>query len=168
MQIAQSYEGVREHGKNKGQEVNRFIKAGSGTPGQAWCCYFGYFCVDSASKELKIKNPLFKTGSCSLLLIKSNNIYSKVNVITVAGNIYKPKVLPGDNLIFKTGTFKPTDIKKRWSGHFAISIKQLTNDLVLTIEGNTNKAGSREGDGVYSKTRNLYTKNFPCVAIIRI
>lgn len=35
--------------------------------------------------------------------------------------------------------------------------EKLSNGVMITIEGNTNKMGSREGDGVYKKRRYLRT-----------
>jgi len=35
------------------------------------------------------------------------------------------------------------------------SLMQNIPDKVVTIEGNTNNAGSREGDGLYNKVRNI-------------
>jgi hypothetical protein len=35
--------------------------------------------------------------------------------------------------------------------------EKLSNGVMITIEGNTNEMGSREGDGVYKKRRYLRT-----------
>ena len=42
-----------------------------------------------------------------------------------------------------------------WNGHAALVVRQLSPNKWQTIEGNTNAAGSREGDGVYLKTRKV-------------
>lgn len=36
-------------------------------------------------------------------------------------------------------------------------VDKWTNQFVITVEGNTNEAGSREGDGVYRKRRPIRT-----------
>lgn len=59
--------------------------------------------------------------------------------------------LPGD--VF--GLYYP---EKKLIGHIGF-IHRYREDITITVEGNTNNAGSSEGDGVYMKrrpTRQLY------------
>ena len=55
-----------------------------------------------------------------------------------------------------TGDIKRGDIVCFTFSHIGIALGSPNEDgNVLTCEGNTNGAGSREGDGVYKKTRNI-------------
>jgi hypothetical protein len=48
------------------------------------------------------------------------------------------------------------DGKRTWMGHAGIVERiNFANNMLFTIEGNTNKPGDREGDGVYRKNRHL-------------
>jgi hypothetical protein len=44
---------------------------------------------------------------------------------------------------------------KTWKGHAGLVINVLANGSFETIEGNTNSAGSREGDSVQIKIRTM-------------
>lgn len=167
LDTAFNYLFVREQGNNQGKTVSRIIKNAGGKPGQSWCMYFVYYCVDKAAKDLKIENPLGKTGSVAMQLKFANNYFSKCTVIPVANNYYKIKIKRGDILIFKAGVFHKSDIGRYWHGHTGFCYVQTGKDEIISIEGNTNRKGSREGDGVYIKYRSIYNKKFPLIAIIR-
>jgi hypothetical protein len=58
--------------------------------------------------------------------------------------LYKP--------VSRSMTLRPGDIVVFTFSHIGI-VDQDLGDRFTTIEGNTNRAGSREGDGVYCKNR---------------
>ncbi len=167
--IALDYEGIRESGDNKGETVEMFIRRGGGKAGWSWCMYFVYFAFDSAASKLEMRNPLQKTGSCARQLLYANSYGNNLKVIKTSKvfGVNKIDGNYGDILIFKHGTPAKTDIGRLWNGHTGILLTQ-NGDEMHSIEGNTNIKGSREGDGVYRKIRNPFSRNLPLVAIIRV
>lgn len=135
LQIATSQIGVREAtGRNDGKQVEQYlasVKLGRGYP---WCAAFVSWCYDKVS----IKHPV--SGYCPHWF-KTGIVYLRTK----------------DKSIFESNA-KPGDIFGIWFNnlqrvaHVGIVYK-VTPDYVVTIEGNTNDALSREGDGVYKKKR---------------
>ena len=127
---------VREHGYNKGKEVEMFQKAVDGIAnGEPWCMAF----VQYVAKKIMLQcRPIQSTSK----------LFSTEHCLTLWGNtdsIYKNKVGGrGMIAIWQKGNSS--------SGHTGFS-QEAGKVYFKTIEGNTNNAGSREGDGVYQKTR---------------
>lgn len=141
--------GVREKGgPNKGPDLQPFFDADSydpngskpGDDGYAWCASFVCWAVKKAMEEggkFTFKRPTtpgafaFETWS----LAQDNSTWTK----KPAGN----DIQRGDLVIFNFS-------------HIGIALGSPDSKGVFpTVEGNTNQAGSREGDGVYKKTRNI-------------
>jgi hypothetical protein len=141
IQIALSYDGVREHGGNNcGPEVEMFQKSIGLEPGDPWCAAFVCFCIQQAAENLGVK-PSFQYGG-SVYKIWTRNPDLQLSA-------------PTDNCIFLLDhglSKKGTRI-----GHtgFCVAINQSHSETLETVEGNTNAAGSRDGDGCYHKSREL-------------
>lgn len=164
------YEGVTEAGDNRGEEVEMFIRRGGGQPGWPWCMYFVYFCFDSTANLIEEPNPLKRTGSCARQIMYANKFGSGIRVIKF-GKVFGVSEITGkrgDILIFKHGTPLETDIGRLWNGHTGIYLDKMNKSVIYSIEGNTNSSGSREGDGVYFKERNVFSRKLPLIGIIRI
>jgi hypothetical protein len=140
IQIALSYDGVREVGRNAGPQVEAFQKSIGLSPGDPWCAAFVCFCIKEAAKQLGV-DPKFEYGGSVYKLWTRNPDLQMFE--------------PGENCIFlidhglsKAGTR---------IGHtgFCIAPFQANNNTLETVEGNTNAAGSRDGDGVYHKSREV-------------
>jgi hypothetical protein len=90
----------------------------------------------------KIQNP--HSGFCPDLFLKKNTVWKrdrKINQTPLISDVF--------------GLFFP---EKGRIAHVGF-IEKWTKQTVTTVEGNTNKSGSREGDGVYHKirlTRQIY------------
>ena len=138
---ANSQVGVRESGgNNKGKEVEEFQKVVDGkAQGEAWCMAFMQWVSKKTCDQLNVKNPLYPTEHCYTLW---NNTPEKYR-------LSKPK--KGAVMIQVTRT------KGKYNGHTGICSGGLHADgkNFSTIEGNTNGAGSSEGNGVYKKTRSI-------------
>lgn len=133
MEIAESQIGVREAtGKNDGPQVEAYLKSVGLGKGFSWCAAFLYWCFQKAATDLKTANPLVKTGG-----VLAHYNQSKATKVT------KPQ--PGDIFIMDFGG---------GAGHTGI-VKAVRGTAVDTIEGNTNDQGSREGQGVYQRTRSI-------------
>lgn len=127
--IAEKEVGVRERsGNNDGERVELYLKYIGLPKGHAWCAAYTSWVYGKAG----LSRP--RTG-WTPALFPENRLVKKPKPADLFG-IYFPSL----KRIAHTG--------------FVVSIK---SDWVLTIEGNTNIEGGREGDGVYKKRRHLRT-----------
>lgn len=118
--------GVREAtGKNDGAAVEKYLKACGLGKGYAWCAAFIAWDY-------------------------------KVNGVKALNTAWGPSWFP-TNKTLKAGELpQPGDVFGLWInnriGHVGF-VYRYGIQITKTIEGNTNEAGSREGDGVYIKRR---------------
>ncbi|MCD0486965.1 peptidoglycan-binding protein [Pedobacter sp. MC2016-14] len=123
--IAKAEIGVRElSGHNDGQRVAAYQKAGDCTKGDPWCAAF----ISWVFKQAGYPAP--RTG-WSPNLFPSSRVVKVPERGTVLG-IYFPALKRIAHCGLVTGVH---------------------NNWVYSVEGNTNVAGSREGDGVYARIR---------------
>jgi hypothetical protein len=145
---AEANKGVREVGKNAGPDVEKYLHCLGMTKGSPWCAAFVSWCVMS-SRGLA-KPPKWCSGSAVSLFQMSGKKAVKVTPLDVG---YQTKVKPGYIWSRAQDPAAASAARKGvWcQGHTGIVVAV---DAVgfHTIEGNTNAAGSREGDGVYRKT----------------
>jgi len=128
--IARSQIGVREVGNNAGPRVEHYQRLVGIRKGDAWCMAFTYFCFDSAG----------------VYVVKSGWVpswFPKAKLVVRQGyEIQQP--LPGDvgGLYYRRlGRYAHGFIIEKWG------------NVVLTIEGNTNAQGARDGNGVWRRRR---------------
>jgi hypothetical protein len=150
LKIAAAEVGVRESGgANRGPRVDEYLRAVGLDPTRgayAWCASFVYFCFARAATALGLANPCVKTAAC-LTHWERAPAWARILAADVTAN---PGVIrPGAIFIVDHGKGK---------GHTGI-VERATASAIHTIEGNTNAAGSREGDGVYRKIRTLVAIN---------
>jgi hypothetical protein len=128
---------IREtQGANKGEVVNWILRRAEGKPGQPWCVAFIDGIYELSCESLGIKPKINPSLSCSAL-------YSKAKKL---GMIFTDcrEAKKGDFIILRGGS----------TGHQHIGMVWVVEgNHILTVEGNTNFAGSSEGDGVYWKKR---------------
>lgn len=141
---------VRETGKNAGVDVEKYLKCVGMSKGSPWCAAFVSWCVMTA-KGLP-KPPKWCSGSAVSLYQVAG--HSKTCVKTTPSDPdFKSKVKAG--WIWSRAQDATAAVAARkgaWcQGHTGIVIA-VDSIGWHTIEGNTNAAGSREGDGVYRKT----------------
>lgn len=131
--------GIRElTGNNDGKAVETYLKYVYLSKGNPWCAAF----VCWVLSQNNIKNP--RSGYCPVLFSSSNIIYQRDKK-----NNLPP--LPAD-------IFGIYFTEKSRIAHVGF-VESWNAKTVSTVEGNTNQAGSREGDGVYRKirlTRQIY------------
>ena len=111
-----------------------------------WCMGFVQTIIDQsfALHGKKITEMMPITYSCDTVGNKALEINVLMRNAIIKNDISLIK--PGDILLIRKSTYD-------WT-HTAIII-EVYKDSVLTIEGNTNDDGSRNGDGVYMRTRNF-------------
>ena len=142
---------VREvGGKNAGPDVEKYLRSLGMTKGSPWCAAFVSWCV-MQSRSLS-KPPSWCSGSAVSLFQMAGRSKTCVKVTPVDAD-FKSKVKAG--YIWsraQDATAAAAARKGSWcQGHTGVVVK--VDDVGFhTIEGNTNAAGSREGDGVYHKT----------------
>jgi hypothetical protein len=130
---------VRElTGHNDGKAVETFLKYCGLPKGQPWCASF----ICWVFGQNKIANP--RSGYCPDLFSSKTLVWKrnkKANQTPLQADVF--------GLYFpEKGRIAHVGFIERW-----------TSTTVSTVEGNTNQAGSREGDGVYRKirlTRQIY------------
>ena len=129
--LARSQLWVREQGgDNRGQVVEHFLATVGLAPGQPWCAAF----VSWVGQNALARWPLPMTGSCQALFLAATRL-----------NIARKWPTPGAVFLL----WKPS--LNRFA-HTGLLVSQQANSWV-TVEGNTNPAGGREGYGVFERTR---------------
>lgn len=124
LSVAKKEIGVREAtGKNDGVRVEMYLKSVKSVKGNSWCAGFVNWCLEQ----------------CNVKTCKS---------------AWSPSWFPSSRLTsgFIGDVFGIYFPSKKRIAHVGF-IYKIEKDYYITIEGNTNEAGSREGDGVYMKRR---------------
>ena len=133
--IYTSFIGVREKtGTNDGPEVEMFLHSVGLGKGYAWCAAFVKYCM----LEAGIKAAERMNGMAMSTENKKNFVFKNGKFIK------EPQ--PGD-----VGTLYYARLNR--IGHTFFWDKKVNQSIFESVEGNTNMAGSREGDGVYRKKR---------------
>lgn len=134
-QIAKRYTaqiGVRElTGNNDGKSVEVYLKYVGLSKGNPWCAAF----VSWTYGQYGVKKA--RSGGCVQLMEQGITIYKSGKV----------KELPQ-----KADAFFIWFAEKNRVAHTGF-VDKWDEEWITTVEGNTNQAGSREGDGVYRKKR---------------
>jgi len=134
--IAASYVGVRETKRNRGPEVDAFLYDVGLDPTKGsypWCAAFVWHCLNKASLELRIPNPAPRTAGVM-------KMWARVQP-------YQKTLRPSEGAVF---------IIDHGGGRGHTGFVEMVGPLrIVTIEGNTNSGGSRDGDGVYRRDRTL-------------
>jgi hypothetical protein len=141
--VAQTQIGVREDrpGSNNGREVAAYLDAVGLPPGNAWCAAFVYWCFARAAAVLGCDNPVPRTGG--VLQQWRRAIARGVPHVEAKAAADDPAlVLPGAVFYLSTGG---------GMGHTGF-VEEVRGGKLVTIEGNTNDSGSREGVGVFRRT----------------
>lgn len=142
--IAESQIGVMEEppGSNGGTRVNQYLRSVGLGSGFAWCVAFQYWCFQEAATALGRSNPMIKPAG----VLDHWNQAGRYNIprITTQQAQNNPSQLkPG--MIFTINVGDPGG-----AGHAGF-VEKLVGGKLVTIEGNTNTGGSREGIGVFRR-----------------
>lgn len=135
IEVAMQEVGVREAtGQNDGFHVEKYLATTGLSGGYAWCAAL----VNWVMLQVGYDIP-------ATLRAWSPSWFPPNKTFWINGVAEFIQPIPGDvfGIYFKSkGRIAHVGLIKKWKGHYA-----------NTIEGNTNDAGSREGDGVYIKRR---------------
>lgn len=127
--------GVRElTGKNDGARVEEYLNAANAKKGMFWCAAFPTWVFIEAKVDAVVSawSPSWFPAS--------NTVY-----VRGAKNNATPQTADVFGIYFQN--------LKRIAHVGFIDDWQTDSNFCITVEGNTNEAGSREGDGVYKKRR---------------
>lgn len=129
--LALTQVGVREHGRNRGPEIDGYCRDIGHDPAKAdpWCAIFVSAMVKRAADALGVPVPIHLTAGVFTLDEQAPPSMRTLN--------------PAPGCIFIL------------SGHRHTGFVTGVDDdgTIRTCEGNTNPGGSVEGDGVYARTR---------------
>lgn len=140
LEIARTQIGVREKGgRNRGPEIDGYVLTAGLDPsgGHPYCAAFVHWCFYKASLAVGMLNVCPKTAGVLKLW---NRAPLRCRL---------PEPIRGAVFIHDSGG--------GGKGHtgFVEAVIEGTPGYLVTIEGNTNGEGSRDGDGVYRKRREL-------------
>jgi len=125
--------GVREYGgENRGPEVKKYLNAVGLDEGYPWCAAFVSWCF----QQVEIKAPV--SAWVPSFALRDKMVYKQ-------GKVLKRLPKYGDVLLI---WYK----KLKRPAHIGF-IDHWGETWIMSVEGNTNKDGSREGNGVYRKRR---------------
>lgn len=129
--LALSQVGVREHGRNRGPEIDGYCRDIGHDPAAAdpWCAIFVSAMAKRAADALGVPVPIHLTAGVFTLDEKAPPAMHTLHPI--AGSIF---IKAGHA---HTGFVTAVDL----------------DGTIHTVEGNTNPGGSSDGDGVYQRTR---------------
>ena len=131
--------GVHEIGRsNSGPEVNQYLKFVGLSPGNPWCCAYVVYRVYKAAHEIGVDVGFKITGSCQVLYLwaKAKKL---VHTVPVAGDVFLQW---------------HSKLDRYAHAGFVRSISP-TGKSFVTVEGNSNDDGSRDGYEVCSNTRKI-------------
>ena len=144
LKVAAAEVGVREIplGSNTGPRVNQYLDAVGVAPGQPWCMAFVFWCFKQAAAARGVSNPVPRNGSVIHCWQLAQSQPGTNVVPAEKANADPSLVLPGMVFFIDTGAEH---------GHAGFVVDVVVGTLV-TIEGNTNSAGLREGIGVFQRS----------------
>jgi hypothetical protein len=144
--IAESQVGVRESGNNSGEAIRKYQQATSLDPDKwPWCAAFVDWCIKEWLEDAEVIAWLgLKTRTPEAWRPKTALAYGFLGWAKERPNTTK--------IIDRSEQAQAGDIVMYTFSHVGIVISD-NGKSIQTIEGNTNGEGSREGDGVYFKTR---------------
>lgn len=150
LDVARSQVDVREQppGSNGGPQVDAYLRSAGLPSGTGWSAAFVYWCFDQAATQLGGINPLPRTGSASALWTLAEPArFTKVLAAEVRED--PGRIRPGMIFVMDFGA---------GIAHTGV-VEQVDGDSIVTIEGNTNAAGARDGGGVRRMTRKISAVN---------
>lgn len=137
--VASTKVGIREVGNNAGKWVAIFLASVGLGVGYRWCASFVYYCAIQAgipASALPKKRLSASVRQWRIWALASKRYYSNPE-----------RIKRGDLFLFPHGVSH--------IGWVAEVLHDGAVTKIRTIEGNTNNAGSNDGDGVYGKWRTV-------------
>lgn len=143
--IAEREVGVREEGRNGGARIREYQSTTTLPPGEwPWCAAFVSWCLVQWLNEnfqyvARNDQDTRRAWRCASARAYAWETWARGNTRCLVLDEHAP-LQRGDIITFDFS-------------HIGIVTAPSENGVVMTVEGNTNADGSREGDGVYAKRR---------------
>jgi hypothetical protein len=150
--VAYAQQHLRQHpreigGQNRGPWVRLYMHGHEGAA-WAWCAGFACYCLYQACHTLNVATPIDASFSCDSLAASAKE---KQKLLPQPAPTRRTTITPGSFfLVRRTAT--------DWI-HTGIVVRA-ENEIIRTIEGNTNDDGSREGYEVCARTRGYNNMDF--------
>lgn len=156
---AEASKGVREKGDNRGKSVQEYQRTVGLRPGSPWCAAFIAWAIMKGTGLPRA--PRWCQGSAS------GNWAEALSRLTAEAGLSNYIATPGQETKIKPGWIfarvrdaadKPLVSRgQRPLGHTGIVCTPFAPNPgnFTSVEGNTNEAGSRDGDGVYNKVQSF-------------
>ena len=147
LEVAASQIGVMEQplGSNRGPKVDEYLRAVGLNPATGsfpWCVAFVYWCFERAARDLHRSNPMIKTAGVLDHWNRASD--QRIPRLSLQKALSRPALVkPG--LVFVIDTPPPGG-----GGHSGL-VERVEQGKLVSIEGNTNDGGSREGIGVFRR-----------------
>lgn len=141
-------------GQNLGPWVRLYMDGNEGAP-WAWCVGFATLCLQQAAVSLRRPMPFERTYSCDLLAANAQLRQRFLRQPNSAAG--RARVTPG-SLFLRRRTVLD------WN-HAGIVVAA-EDEVVRTVEGNTNDDGSAEGYEVCARTRGYRSMDFVLVDVL--
>lgn len=149
VEIATKFIGVREHTRNRGPEISMFWDFTNYREGdenrEPWCCAAVIAWIqmaDEANPGALLSRPP-KMAACATFMEWARDKRNGCTVFSADNATLRPQA--GDVVCYLPNLSHIGIVEKDYDG----------SGKVHTIEGNTDDGGSREGDGVYRRARNI-------------
>jgi hypothetical protein len=141
---ARKYIGQKEMPNNTFDEytsLGRLVKSAGQTDGEAWCSYFaeGVACEAYPNAAMELQKLFSASAVATFSNFKKSNKH--ISALPVLGAVVVWQKYKND---------APT-----WQGHVGIVSKVEQDGSFWSIEGNSNRAGSREADSVVELHRRI-------------
>jgi len=135
-------------GENLGPRVQVYQATVGIPPGSPWCAAFVYFCVDQVCRDLKLPNPLVRTGKVTTMFARCP-AHLKTLVPCRGAIFFRIADDEADDTVDEPG-------RAKGPGHCGFADQAIFPERrIITIEGNTNAKGSRNGDRVAVRSRSF-------------
>jgi hypothetical protein len=132
-------------GSNWGPHVKAYLASAGVDFPAPWCAGFVYWCFEQAAKAAGKKNPVYRTGG---VMMHWNKTTAK-KILAKDATANPGLIKPGHIFIMSFGG---------GLGHTGL-VESVNGGFITVIEGNTNDNGSREGIGVFRRTRKINSIN---------
>jgi hypothetical protein len=141
--------GVRETARNSGPWIDQVLAQVHAKPGDPWCAATLFEIFQRAATACGVPNPCRKSAGALRIYALAEERY-KVPASAVVSN---PALLKGGMAFFEDHSGDPRD--GVGAGHCGVIVEDWdgTSAMVKCISGNTNMAGSREGNAIVLQDR---------------
>jgi hypothetical protein len=130
-------------GSNRGPKVDQYLKTVGLDPGAgsfAWCAAFVYWCFNESARGLNRPNPVVRTAGVMDHWRRAEQAGAR-RLAAEEATADPSRIHPGMIFVLDAGG---------GAGHTGL-VEAIDGGRLITVEGNTNDGGSREGVGVFRR-----------------